>query len=113
MTNYNDIDKIHTLNQLCSSLGFAYRRSENHGWIEGNLDLMPREELVIYNTDMAMFVGSVEDLVQFLRGWEKAHQYLNMLGATSAKIIERKKLDYRNKVLVRTIKDSGKNDKAR
>ena len=108
MTNYNDIERIRTLDELCNSLGFTYCRSNHHGWMDGNLDLMPTEELEVYNTDMALCVGKVEELIQFLRGWGTAHQYLNVLGAATPKSIERKRKDHRNKKLMRTIKESAK-----
>ena len=109
MTNFIDIEQINDLNQLCKSLGFIYERS-GRDYSRATLNLMPTDELVIYNTTMALYCGNVEDIIHFLRGWQFAHQYLNVLGATSAKIIDRKKLDYRNKKLAHMIKH-GKEEK--
>ena len=104
MTNFIDIERINDLNQLCKSLGFNYERS-GRDYASAALNLMPTDELVIYNKTMALYCGNVEDIIHFLRGWQFAHQYLKVLGATSDKIIERKRLDYRNKKLAHLIKN--------
>lgn len=104
MTDYKDIERILILNQLCESLGFRYDK-DSYGHNFSGVALYAKEELVIYNEDMPLASGTVEDLLTFLYGWQKAHQYLMMLNATSDKIIERKKLDYRNKKLAHLIKN--------
>ncbi len=104
MTNWNDVEKIRALDTYCRELGFVANRDPyDHNW-SGNMSLFATEDLVIYNTDSPLCTGDVDTLINFLRGWQKAHEYLHMLGAATPKTIGRKRLDYRNKKLVKIIK---------
>lgn len=103
MTDYKDIENIRQLDTLCKSLGFRYDR-DHLTYDSHRVCLYATDELVVYNTDSPLASGNVDDLLKFLHGWEKAYQYLNVLGAISDKVIERKRLDYRNKKLAHLIK---------
>ena len=111
MTDYKDIERIRRLNELCQMFGFRYDRDHLQN-DSGRVALYAKEELVVYNEDSPLASGSVDDLLTFLYGWEKAHQYLNVLGAVSEKSIERKRLDYRNKNLANIIKHGKKGVKS-
>lgn len=112
MTDYKDIERIRRLNELCQMLGFRYDRDHLDSYSSGRVCLYAKEELVVYNEDSPLASGSVDDLLTFLYGWEKAHQYLNALGAATPKSIERKRLDYRNKNLAWMIKHGKKGEKS-
>ena len=101
MTNWNDIAKIRRLDELCKMTGFTYKPD---GYGSGLLSLEATAEIGVFARDASLYSGDVDDLINWLHGWERAHMYLNVLGAITPKIIERKKLDYRNKCLVKTIK---------
>ena len=101
MTDWNDIRKIRLMDRMCEALGFRYQ-PDAYG--TNTLSLFANEDLGVYATNSALYQGDVDDVLNWLNGWERAHQYLNVLGAITPKIIERKKLDYRNKCLVKTIK---------
>ena len=60
--------------------------------------------MAVFATNVALYQGDVDDVLNWLNGWERAHQYLSILGAATPKIIERRKIDYRNKRLVKMIK---------
>ena len=62
------------------------------------------EHLPIYTRDIELMSGSAEELIAFITGWQKSRTYLQNLGATSKKAIERKEQDYRNKELTNLIK---------
>ena len=62
------------------------------------------EHLPPYTRDVELMTGSAEELIAFIIGWQKSSSYLQILGATSKKIIERKEQDYRNKELTNLIK---------
>ena len=111
MTNYNDIERIMMLSQMCDSLGFRYDK-DPYDHVSARVSLFAKEELVVYNQDSPLASGNVDDLLKFLYGWEKAHQYLNALGAATPKSIERKRLDYRNKNLAWMIKHGKKGEKS-
>ena len=112
MTNWHDVEKIRSLDARCRELGFVANRDPyDYNNVSGRVALFATEDLVIYSGDSPLASGSIDDLLNFLKGWEKAHEYLNMLGAATPKTIERKRLDYRNKKLVKIIKGE-KNDKA-
>ena len=112
MTDYNDIERIRRLNELCQMFGFRYDKDHFGSYGSSRVCLYAKEELVVYNEDSPLASGSVDDLLTFLYGWEKAHQYLNALGAVSEKSIERKRLDYRNKNLANIIKHGKKGVKS-
>ena len=101
MTDWNDIRKIRLLDRMCETLGFRYQPD---GYGTNTLSLYSNEELVVFATNAALYQGNVDDILNWLNGWERAHQYLNVLGAATPKSIERKKIDYRNKRLVKMIK---------
>jgi hypothetical protein len=103
MTTWNDVEKIRSLDSYCYRLGFVADR-DPYDHISGRISLFAKSELMVYDTSSPLASGTVEDLLNFLNGWERAHQYLGVLGAATPKIIERKKLDYRNKHLVKMIK---------
>ena len=111
MTDYNDIVRIKQLDQLCDSLGFRYDR-DHLDYSSGRVALYATDKLVVYNKESPLASGNVDDLLKFLYGWEKAHQYLHVLGATTPKSIERKCLDYRNKKLANMIKHGKKGEKS-
>lgn len=107
MTDFKDIELIRQLDDLCSRLGFRYDRDPYDHTI-GRVSLFATDDLVVYSEDSPLASGSVDDLLKFLYGWDKAHQYLNILGAVTAKSIERKRLDYRNNKLLKVIKNGSK-----
>lgn len=70
------------------------------------LSLTPKDDgLPIYTRGVTLASGTVEDLTNFVIGWQKSAGYLTMLGATTLEKIERKEQDYRNKQLARLIKE--------
>jgi len=105
MTTWNDIERVRCLDELCEKLGFTYQPD---GYGTSHILLNATDELVVYAKHISLYRGNVEDMINFLKGWEQAHLYLNILGAINEKRIERSKLDYRNKHLVKIIK--GKDD---
>ena len=101
MTDWNDIRKIRRLDYMCELLGFRYN-SDAYG--SNALSVYAKEDLVVFATNAALYQGDVDDVLNWLNGWERAHQYLNVLGVATPKRIERSKIDYRNKRLVKMIK---------
>lgn len=101
MTDWNDIRKIRLMDRMCETLGFRYQPD---GYGTNTLSLHAKEDLTVFATDVALYQGDVDDILNWLNGWERAHQYLYVLGAATPKTIERKKIDYRNKRLVKMIK---------
>lgn len=101
MTDWNDIAKIRKLDQMCETLGFRY---QSDGYGNGMLALYATEDLVVFATNCSLYCGDVDDMINWLHGWERAHQYLNVLGAINPKMIERRKMDYRNKLLLEKIR---------
>ena len=101
MTDWNDIRKIRLMDRMCEALGFRYQ-PDAYG--TNTLSLFAKEELSVYATNSALYQGNVDDVLNWLNGWERAHQYLEVLGVATPKRIERSKIDYRNKRLVKMIK---------
>jgi hypothetical protein len=113
MAGYNLIQKIHRLEEQVDRLGFmmCHSRHSYNNEFGDVLALKPKDQdsLPIYSRDAELFVGTVQDLEQFLKGIEFARQYDSMLfGRTHDKNRTRKEQDERNKQLMRKIKGKEK-----
>ena len=108
MAGWNTIQRIRNLEQQADSLGmmFAkYRHDEVYG---ENVALIPKDTnaLPIYSRDAQLFAGSLESAEQFMKGVVWARDYDRMLKVSDEKKRDRKEQDERNRVLLKTIKDS-------
>jgi hypothetical protein len=96
-----EYEKVKFLEKLAYDCGFKL----DINYSKNQLCLVPREEeLPIYNRTASLAIGSVEELISFLRGWKTHEDYLFYIRACSASGIVRKEQDWRNRNLVNTIK---------
>ena len=99
--------KLRTLEEMAANTGMKLKVSVNVFSTIGadTMSLVTHgEHLPIYTRDVELMSGSAEELIAFIIGWQKSRTYLQNLGATSKKAIERKEQDYRNKELTNLIK---------
>jgi hypothetical protein len=99
--------KLRTLEEMAANSGMKLKVGVNVFSTIHNetLSLVTHgEHLPIYTRDIELMSGSAEELIAFIIGWQKSSSYLQNLGATSKKAIERKEQDYRNKELANIIK---------
>lgn len=97
MTDWQDVKNIEDLKTLCNQLGFRFGPCIYS--TPTDIALYPTEKLGIYNTEIAMYRGNIEDLIVFLRGWKQNLEYLKQLDAVNDKVIERKIQKYRDKLV--------------
>lgn len=113
MAGYNTIVKIRRLEEEIDQLGFRWGNSKHGAWggheYGDVVALFPKDEcLPIYSRDAELFTGTIEQLVVWLQGFQKAREYDRMLmGKTHEKKRERFEQDYRNEQLMRQIKIAG------
>lgn len=113
MSGYNTILRIRRLEEEADRLGFRMGNSKHGNYRQEFGDviaLFPKDNsLPIYSRDAELFVGTLEEMEVWLRGWQKAYEYHRMLiGRSFEKQIARKEQDYRNEVLMRQIAEAGK-----
>jgi hypothetical protein len=112
MSGYHTILRIRRLEEEVDKLGFRMGNSK-HGNYRQEFDdvvaLFPKEDsFPIYSRDAEIFVGTLEEMEVWLRGWQKSFEYHRMLiGRNFEKTVERKEQDYRNEKLMKQIKSAG------
>jgi hypothetical protein len=76
------------------------------------VSLFPKDqELPIYSRDAEIYVGTLEGMEVWLNGFEKAREYDRMLlGKTHETKRQRMEQDYRNRELMKQIKEAGKEE---
>lgn len=110
MSGWNTIERIRRLEERIDKLGFKFAKSKHSDWSDdhGALSLKPKDPdaLPIYSRDAELYVGSVEGLETWLAGVRWAREYDMMLKLSDDKKRARKEQDERNRMLLKTIKNS-------
>jgi len=112
MAGYQAILNLRKLEARIDRLGFRMGNPKNGNYRQEFGDLValfPKEDaLPIYSRDAEIYVGTLEAMEYWLNGFEKAREYDRMLmGNTHEKKRERKEQDYRNRELLKKIKEAG------
>ena len=98
MTNYNHYRIINDLTGLATRLGFEIRQSRGqfNSYEQSNgADFalaVPADDgdvLPIYTRGVTIFSGSAEDCINFMHGWMKHQEYMNILGFKDKTIADR------------------------
>jgi hypothetical protein len=115
MSGYNTILRIRRLEEEVDKLGFRMGNSKHGNFRQEFGDvvaLFPKEDsFPIYSRDAEMFVGTLEEMEVWLRGFQKAQEYHRMLiGRNFEKKVERFEQDYRNRELMKKIKQAGQEE---
>lgn len=115
MSGYHTILRIRRLEEEVDKLGFRMSNPKHGNYRQEYGDvvaLFPKEDaLPIYSREAEIFVGTLEEMEVWLRGWQKATEYHRMLiGNTFEKTVTRKEQDYRNRELLRRISEAGKEE---
>ena len=113
MTGYSTVIKLRRFEEDIDKLGLRMAYPKHGGF--GNKEygevmaLLPKDadSLPVYSRDAEIFVGTLEQAEDWLRGVAWARQYDQMLGLTDDQKRERKEQIERNRILLRTIKESG------
>ena len=112
MSGYNTILKIRRLEQDIDALGLRWGHAKHGSWSDGSygnvVALYPKEDaLPIYSRDAEIFIGTLDQLEVWLRGFQKAREYdLLLMGKKIETMRTRKEQDCRNKQLLMKIKES-------
>lgn len=112
MSGYHTILRIRRLEEEVNKLGFRMGNPKHGNYRQEFGDvvaLFPKDDcLPIYSREAELFVGTLEEMEVWLRGWQKAVEYHRMLiGNTFEKTVARKEQDYRNRELLRKISEAG------
>jgi len=112
MAGYQAILNLRKLEARIDRLGFRMGNPKNGNYRQEFGDLValfPKEDtLPIYSRDAEIYVGTLEAMEYWLNGFEKAREYDRMLmGQAHEKKRERKEQDYRNRELLKKIKEAG------
>lgn len=109
MTGYSLIIEIERLKEECDKLGFrlGYSKMGSYKTEFGDVvALFPKDQdaLPIYSRDAEIFIGTISDLKNWLRGVTWARDYDRMvMGNLNDKRRERKEQDRRNQNLIRIL----------
>lgn len=109
MTGYNTVLTIRKLEEQIKKMGFrmGYPKNSEYDEFSSMISLMPLDDkLPLYSRDAALFTGTIEDAIQWLRGIEFGINYLKMLKIVTDEKITRKEQDERNRQLAQIIKES-------
>lgn len=72
--------------------------------------LVPYDEcLPIYSRDADIASGGLETIVSFLQGWDKARQYLRVLGVAKDDRVEKFEQNHRDKYVINILKNDTTN----
>jgi hypothetical protein len=110
MAGYRLLKQIQDLEKRLDSLGMMMCHPK-HYYDTNNVDMVGVQPigdfLPIYSRDASLFFGTIDELEQWLKGFELAREYDRLLfGKTHAAKRERKEQDYRNEILVQILKNS-------
>ena len=109
MSGYNNILKVRRFEERVHGMGLRIGYPRYRTGADGDmLSLMPRDhEWPLYSRDAELFIGTIDSATSWLDGLEFARNYDDMLKVCSRTKRERKEQDYRNKELLKAIKEVG------
>lgn len=112
MAGYQAILSLRRLEERVDRLGFRMGNPKHGNYRNefGDLvSLFPKEDaLPIYSRDAELYIGTLEGMETWLNGFEKAREYDRMLmGKTVETKRQRSEQDYRNRELLKKIKEAG------
>jgi len=112
MAGYHTILRFRRIEETVDKMGFRMGNPKHGGYRDEYGDtvaLFPKDDAFpIYSRDAEMFVGTLEEMEVWLRGFQKAQEYHRMLiGRNFEKKVERFEQDYRNRELMKKIKQAG------
>ena len=110
MSGWNQVQRVRRLEEQVDKLGFKFAKPRHGDWVEENqrLSLVPKDHnsLPIYSRDAELYSGSLEDIDVWLAGVQWAREYDMLLRLSDSKKRARKEQDERNRILMKTLKDS-------
>ncbi len=112
MSGYHTILRIRRLEEEVNKLGFRMGNTKHGNYRQefgDTVALFPKDDCFpIYSRDAEIFVGTLEEMEVWLRGWQKSFEYHRMLiGRNFEEKVKRKEQDYRNQQLMKKIKQAG------
>lgn len=112
MSGYHTILRIRRLEEEIDKIGLRMGNPKHGNYRQEFGDvvsLFPKDDaLPIYSRDAELFVGTLEEMEVWLRGWQKSFEYYRMLmGRNFEDRVKRKEQDYRNEQLMSKIHEAG------
>ena len=112
MTGFNQITRIRKFEYDIEQLGFRMSRPKHGGFRDEDVIALlakDAEALPVYSRDSELFVGTMEQAEEWIRGIQWARQYDALLKLSDGKKRARKEQDVRNRNLMMQIKAAGEN----
>jgi hypothetical protein len=106
MSGYNFVLKLRRFEEEIDKLGFRMAHPKHGGFRDiDSISLMPKdsEVLPIYNREAELFIGTIEQAEDWLRGVRWAREYDRLIKLSDDKKRARKEQDERNRKLMRTL----------
>lgn len=99
MTNGAQYHLVLKLNELAENNGFVVKRNYQ-GHCESALMLCnKKDKFPHYVADSEFVIGTVEDLYNWLTGWEKALQYTELLGLSAERRAAQEQLEHNTQLM--------------
>lgn len=111
MSGYQLILKIRNIEEECNQLGLMLCHSKYGGRSEDVVAVKPKnaDSFPSFSDDYELFVGSIENLESWIKGFKFARNYDRILfGNKHDSVRNRKEQDVRNRRLLTTLKNSDK-----
>lgn len=112
MSGYNFVLRLRRFEQEIDKLNMRMGHPKHGGVREVDMiSLMPKddESLPIYARDAELFIGTIEQAEEWVKGIQWARQYDNLLRLSDDKKRTRKEQDERNRQLLRKLKTAESN----
>jgi hypothetical protein len=114
MSGWNTIQMVRRIENELDEFGMKLAKSKYTDWTNdhGSAAVVPKDNdsLPIYRRDAELFVGSIEAVDNWLKGLRWARDYDKMLKLSSDTTRSRKEQDFRNKQLVKILKEELSNE---
>jgi hypothetical protein len=109
MTGYNAVLKLRNFETKIDQLGFRMAYPKYGHRDHDVIALLPKDELAlpVYSRDAELFVGSIEQAEEWIRGIEWARQYDLFLKLSNDNRRVRKEQDQRNRNLIAKLISTG------
>lgn len=118
MTTYDHYRAIKELERRADLLGFELGPADHQYSGIQYMVLRPKrvedtavEPLPIYGRDASLFAGTIEELAAHLTGWQRAFEYLQLVGAAPRKRIDKFEQNYRNRKLMDLLSKAREDEK--
>lgn len=105
--------KYRDIEERVNSMGLKMGPSKYSGMEFDTIALFPKDEdsLPIYNREAEVFIGTLQDIEQWLRGVDWARKYDELMKVSNNEKRQTSERKYQQRELLKTIRDGTKSEK--